>query len=344
MSRTPSKPATPELERPPAVRRVTQRNRRPSAVQTDAGHRASTRGVQTRARPHPVTTDEPDRLEADEKASVANVPPVLPHHLACTPRRPPRWVRPAPRRDAGIRPRALREGWHAPRIRTAPGGGQIRTNFTYANSFMTSADFSPTTGRDVYGEGPFEGIYRSILSTDHDTAEFTFQIGTITWTTDDGEARSYTMDGGRVTVAGREIWFEVKAHATYFADPEVNATIDAAEAALASHDIFVERIDGSTLLDPVRLLSVNDVLRHRNVGFTDHDVQRTLELIERHGGVAPFAAVVEILHSRPRQARAMACSMLIRRIIGFDVRLPVTGDTLVWAFRHPARRLSKLDE
>lgn len=141
----------------------------------------------------------------------------------------------------------------------------MRINMTYRNSCTTSADFCPTIGHDVFTEGAFEGIYRAILTTDEDTCEFQFQVATITWTTKDGQDRHYTFDGGRITVDGVERWFEIKAHASYFKLPDVADVLDQAERALAAHDIALDRIDGSALLDHVRLRAVNGVLRHRNV-------------------------------------------------------------------------------
>ena len=306
--------------------------------------------------PKPVTPNKDARRSAGPKArehaageggapaaQPASATLTLPHPLACAPRRPPRWVRRAPRRDVGAQSITTREGWRDPRVRTAPDGGPMRINFTYRNSFMTSADFSPTIGRDVYAEGPYEGIYRSILTTDQDTAEFQFQIGTVTWTTKKGEKRERTLDGGRIDASGREKWFELKAHESYFADPDIKASLEAVEEALAPHDIELERIDGSKLLEPVRLRTVHDVLRHRNVPFDQiRDVNRALAAISREGGAAPVRLVAERLNTSPRQARAMLCAMLIRRAVVFAVDQPLTGDTVVRAFRRPNRRLTRL--
>lgn len=277
----------------------------------------------------------------DDDSAQADLP-IVPHPHKCVPRRPARWIRRATRRDAAAIPRSAREGWRDPRLRTLADGGQMRIEMTYRKAMMTSADFSPTIGRDVYAEGAFEGIYRSILTTDHQTAEFGFQIGEISWTTEDGEPRRYTADGGRVTVDGREIWFEQKAHATYFRDPDVADLLSQVEPVLAAHDIEFERIDGTALLEPVRLRTVLDVLRHRNAPFDPRrDVEAAREIIERLGGTAPLGLVEEALRPTRHQARATACSMLIRRAIGFPVDTPLTADTPVKAFRRPNRRLTR---
>ena len=157
----------------------------------------------------------------------------------------------------------------------------MRINMTYRNSCTTSADFCPTIGHDVFTEGAFEGIYRAILTTDKDTCEFQFQVATITWTTKDGQDRHYTFDGGRITVDGVERWFEIKAHASYFKLPDVADVLDQAERALAAHDIALDRIDGSALLDHARLRAVNGVLRHRNVPYK-RDGRRGISPERRH--------------------------------------------------------------
>jgi hypothetical protein len=273
---------------------------------------------------------------------VGRRPLVHPH--ACAPRRPPRWVRRAPRRDAPTDRRSVREGWHNPRLLTDPRGGPVRINMTYRNSFATSADFSPTIGADVYAEGPFEGIYRSILTTDYETAEFQFQICTIHWTTKEGEDRRYTLDGGRITAAGREIWFEIKADGSYFHDPDIADVLDQAERELARYDIELDRVDGSKLLDRVKLRIINSIIRHRNVPFGTNDVINAHAAIDRHGGIAPFGAVAEKLHASRRQAEAMMSAMLIRRAIGFLVVRPVTPDTPVTLFIRPSRRLTRMPD
>lgn len=218
----------------------------------------------------------------------------------------------------------------------------MRINMTYRNSCMTSADFSPTIGCDVFGEGASEGIYRSILTTDQQTAEFQFQICTIHWSTKDGEDRHYTFDGGRITADGRECWFEVKAHRSYFNDPDIADVLDLAERELARHDIELERIDGSKLLDPVKLRTVNSVLRHRNVPFDKRDILNAHTVIDRHGGIAPFAKVAAALDTSRRRSEAMMSAMLIRRAIGFPVDRPLTPDTPIQVFRRPNRRLTRM--
>ncbi|MEA3051912.1 MAG: hypothetical protein QOG72_815 [Sphingomonadales bacterium] len=213
---------------------------------------------------------------------------------------------------------------------------------TYRNSCMTSADFSPTIGCDVFAEGGYEGLYRSILTTDHETAEFQFQICTIHWITKGGENRHYTFDGGRITTDGRECWFEIKAHSTYFNDSDIADVLDRAEQELQAYDIALERIDGSKLLDPVKQRIVNSILRFRNVPFNHRDVLNVLAVIERQGGVAPFGKVSEALPVSRRSAEAMMSAMLIRRAIGFPVDLPITCDTPVQVFRRPNRRLTRM--
>lgn len=220
----------------------------------------------------------------------------------------------------------------------------MRINMTYRNSIVTSADFSPTIGRDVYAEGPFEGLYRSKLSTDCDTAEFQFQIGTITWMTRDGESRSFTFDGGRITSDEREVWFEIKAHRSYFADPQIADVLDAAERVLAGYNIELEKIDGSTLLDRVRIQCVSEVLRYRNVPYDSvRDVGRAVAVVQAHQGSAPLGAILDVLHASRRQATAMACAMLVRRAIGFRADSPLTSDTPVHIPLRPNRHLTCIE-
>lgn len=289
-------------------------------------------------------------VRGETMASADNTIPALPasaipHHHACIRRRPPRWVRKAPRRDAGLgdERRSIAEGWRDPRVRTAPGGGPVRTNFTYRNSFVSSAVFSPTIRRDVYAEGPFESIYHAILATDAATAEFVFQVAEITWTRDEGQPRSYTLDGGRVTEDGREVWFEEKADRTYFEDRDIADQLELVERLLAERDISLDRIVGAELLEPVRLQVVGEVLRHRAVPFERSQSERARDIVLEHGGLAPLGLVREALSPNRLRADALASSMLLRRVIGFPVDLPLTGDTPVRIPHRPARRLSRFE-
>lgn len=273
-------------------------------------------------------------------------PVVVPHWRDCQPRRPARWVRHAPRRDAGMtmRPRSVDEGWRDGRLRTDPHGRPMRINMTYTNGFITSADFSPKIGQDVFGEGPFEGIYRSRLTADCDTVEFQFQIGEISWTTKDGGERSYTPDGGRITSDGREIWFEIKAHESYFQCPETADLLAQAELVLAEHGIELETVDGSKLLeDPERMRRVTEVLRFRNVPYDDADVAKAHALILQHDGRAPLGRITSILSNNRLRGAAMANAMLLRRDIGFHLDAAITPDTTVHIPLRPTRRLTRTD-
>jgi hypothetical protein len=122
------------------------------AVLTHGGH---DRPVTSRARTERGSAAVSPAADGNAARERDDVPPiVVPHWRDCQPRRPARWVRHAPRRDAGttMRPRSVEEGWRGGRLRTDPHGRPMRINMTYNNSFITSADFSPKIGQDVFGE------------------------------------------------------------------------------------------------------------------------------------------------------------------------------------------------
>src|SRR3546814_14197086 len=72
----------------------------------------------------------------------------------------------------------------------------------------------------------------------------------------------------------------------------------------------------------------------RSASFSREQEYRALEQIEKDGGVTPLGKLRESVHTDPRHGRAIANAMLVRRIVGFSLRRPLTLDTPV---RRPAR-------
>lgn len=282
--------------------------------------------------------DEIESREIDDEGAAVCAPIVIPHHLACVPRRQPRpWTRPD--RVAPAVPRSVLEDWKPSTIRTAEDGGAVRTNFTYRNSFDTSATFSVKARRAVYGEGAYEALYQRILATDPATVEYRFQIAELSWETADGAKRTYTPDGGRITEDGREIWFEIKRDASFFEEPTIRDLLDQAEAVLSQHDIALERIAGIDLMDPVRMHVIGQILRWKAVPIADH-VPAIASLLVQEGGTTTLGRVHAAISNNATHAHAIACSMLVHRVIGFAVDAPLSPHTVVWQPKAPKRRLS----
>jgi hypothetical protein len=266
-------------------------------------------------------------------------PMCIPHPLECERRRPPRQARWSPSRDRGHRsrprkPRSHHEGWHSPRLRTAPDGGPIRINFNYRNGFTTSAGFGLKPGRDQYFEGPHEAAYFRLLETDCDTIDYQFQPVQAEWTTARGETRRYTFDAVR-EAAELEL-IEIKADWSYFHEPQTADTLAAAEEAIAQHGLKLKRVVGSDLIDNVRSRIIKDVFACRLTAFGQRERDLVQELITAAGGHAPLGLVRERLSNDRYLARAIANAMLVRRAIGFSLTRPPSADTPVHLPATPA--------
>src|SRR3546814_8802 len=118
-----------------------------------------------------------------------------------------------------------------------------------------------------------------------------------------------------------------------FEEPETYDRLQEAEKELARHGIKLERIVGDRF-EGVIVDTINDVYMDRSASFSREQEYRALEQIEKDGGVTPLGKLRESVHTDPRHGRAIANAMLVRRIVGFSLRRPLTLDTPV---RRPAR-------
>lgn len=276
--------------------------------------------------------------EPYDEARVLPRPLMIPHPSECLPRRKrkSKWLPRHDRRDASPwRPSQPKvEGWHSPVLHLGEDGQAVRINFTYRNGgTSTAARFSVKARSLQYTEGPHESRYFRFLETDYRVCDFQFQIARIEWLTSTGFVRSYTFDGGRQDETGAIVFFEIKAHQAYFDEPETYDRLQEAEKELARHGIKLERIVGDRF-DGVIVDTINDVYMDRSASFSREQEYRALEQIEKDGGVTPLGKLRESIHTDPRHGRAIVNAMLVRRIVGFSLRRPLSPDTPV---RRPAR-------
>ena len=265
-------------------------------------------------------------------------PITIPHPLECVPRRErkSKWLPRRDRRDCSPwRPSQPKlEGWHSPVLHIAEDTQPVRINFTYRNGgTSTAARFSVKARSLQYTEGPHESRYFRFLETDYRVCDFQFQIARIEWRTSAGFVRSYTFDGGRQDETGAIIFFEIKAHQAYFDEPETDDRLQEAEKELARHGIKLERIVGERFEGAI-VDTINEVYMDRAASFSGQQECLALEQIEKDGGVTPLGKLRECIHADHRHGRAIANAMLVRRIVGFSLRRPLTVDTPV---HRPAR-------
>lgn len=272
----------------------------------------------------------PDQSDVDEIGLPA--PGRIPHPRECLPRRParvPSWQPRAQNAGRAPLPRALREGWHSPRLVADPRLGQLRINFNYRNHFTTAAGFGEKPGRAQYFEGPYELALFRLLEMSTAVTDYQFQPLALQWLTTAGTVVHYTTDAIYSTADGRIFVEEVKASSAYFDEPATRDLLERFEAQLARTGAEFVRRGGRRLADPVFWRTVKDAFDDRRTAFGDDDVDRALAVVMAEGGSAPLGRVLEALPVPSRQAMAMFNAMMLRRHVAVDLLNPPVADSPV---------------
>lgn len=195
-----------------------------------------------------------------------------------------------------------------------------------SGSFQT---ISARTGRTVSGIGPYELANFEELEVDPVWIDFDLQG--LEYTLGDGSTYLSDFHGRHATlgiVAG-----EVKSHPSYLTDPAYAPTMAAARTISHAVDITFHEITGSQLFGHARAerrFNVRRAFDDRFTTYRPHQENAVRDLLARSGEVA-FSNVWSLLSNDPNVARQIANAMMCRRILKYDLDLPVRGDTVVTA-------------
>lgn len=186
---------------------------------------------------------------------------------------------------------------------------------------------SVKTGRTISGIGPHEMVQSEELEVDPIWVDFELQGLNVTW----GDGPSYTPDfhghhAGSGIVAG-----EVKAHRSYFENPEYAPIMSHAARTFPSVGIGFQKVDASLLhANVVRRSNVRRAYCDRFTEFSPAQSERVLDAIDSEGEVA-LGRIHNILGNDPRTSQQIVHALLCRRLLAYDLDLPVNAATTVRA-------------
>ncbi|MBX9860504.1 MAG: hypothetical protein K2Y20_13085 [Sphingomonas sp.] len=186
---------------------------------------------------------------------------------------------------------------------------------------------SVKTGRTISGIGPHELAQSEELEADPFCVDFDLQGLNICWK----DGPSYTPDYHAHNAVRGLVAGEIKAHASYFADPEYATIMTNAARTLSSVGIAFDKIDASALHENVvRRRNVRRAYGDRFTGFSPRQRDDVLAAIDRDGEV-PLGRIHNILGNDPRVGQQIVHAFLCRRVLAYDLDLPVTPVTTVRA-------------
>lgn len=217
---------------------------------------------------------------------------------------------------------------------------------TFNKRQSSFAGLSVKTARMMSGLGPHElAIWRE-LEANPRWVDFDLQRIRTSWSDGHG-GHSYTGDWVAVDDEGLVHAGEMKASASYYADPAYNILMEEAASAYARVGIAFSRdTDDGVRGSQRRQLNVGRAFGDRFTAVPEARRGAILAIVETAGGTASLGELEEAAHTDPRVARAMVNSMMCAREVSYplDARLdrdtpvtrPKTPDTIpdIRAIRH----------
>lgn len=206
---------------------------------------------------------------------------------------------------------------------------------TFNRRQSSFAGLSVKTGRMMSGLGPHElAIWRE-LEANPRWVEFDLQRIRTSWSDGHG-SHSYTGDWVAVDDDGLVHAGEMKASASYYADPAYSILMEEAASAYARVGITFSRDTGDGVRGGRRRqLNVGRAFGDRFTSVPEDRRDAVLATVEAAGGTAPLGEVEEAAHADPRVARAMVNAMMCARDVAYPLDGRLDRDTPVTRPRTP---------
>lgn len=186
---------------------------------------------------------------------------------------------------------------------------------------------SVKTGRTISGIGPHELAQSEELEVDPYCVDFDLQGLNVWWK----DGPSYTPDYHAHHAIKGLVAGEVKAHASYFADPQYAPIMTNAARTFPAVGIAFDKVDASALhANVVRRRNVRRAYGDRFTTFSPAQRDNVLAAIDRDGEV-PLGRIHNILGNDPRVGQQIVHALLCRRLLAYNLDLPVTAVTTVRA-------------
>lgn len=195
------------------------------------------------------------------------------------------------------------------------------------------AGLSRKTGALVSGLGPHEYAKWQDLETTPNIVTYSMQGIACIW-----DDHRYTGDWVAHDAALGIVAGEVKADRSYFLDPTYAVTMTHAAAAFAAAGIEFRKETGPQIRGSgTRRLNVGQAFRDRFTAFSEHQEAKVRERLER--GAATMDEVERLIGNDPLVGRSVVHAMLCKRVLAFDLNLPVSSATVLTAAPVPSHAI-----
>ena len=199
---------------------------------------------------------------------------------------------------------------------------------TFNKRQSSFAGYSTKTARMMSGLGPHELAVWRELEANPRWVDFDLQRIRTTWTGPIG-SHSYLGDYIAIDQDGLVHAGEMKASASYYADPAYHHLMEDATGAYARVGITFRHTGDGMRGTPRRQLNVGRAFGDRFTTVPPKQRELVLEAIAANAGTAPLGLVEEKVNTDHRLARALVNAMLCARDISYPLDLRLDRDTPV---------------
>lgn len=207
-----------------------------------------------------------------------------------------------------------------------------RSAVTFHRTMGSFQALSVKTGRMISGLGPYEQVQSEELEVSPEWVTYDLQGLETSWKA----GGNYLCDYHGLHVTKGVTAGEVKADRSYFLDTSYAEIMTNAKRTFTAVDIAFEETDGTSMFrNQIRRMNVRRAYCDRFHEASPEQTNRVRELVSADGGTT-LGRIHSILANDSRTAQQLVHGLLCRRVLAYDLDLPISTDTLVHAPAKPA--------
>jgi hypothetical protein len=222
--------------------------------------------------------------------------------------------------------------WSLTGIRSNPTAGPIQ----HGGKKSRFSFLSQKSGRRQTGESHHEYLSAIVKEVDPQVVDFQLQGFELHWDAD-GSPKRYRADSVALDVEGRVIVEEVKASASYFAEPQYRSLMHRVEQDLTHCGIDFRKVTGDQLREhPRRVFNITRAFNERFTAYEPQHVDRVREIFAKNNGETTMGRMTELFGGDPRRSLPLVNALLCARHLAYDLDHQITHDTRVFMPAAPA--------
>jgi hypothetical protein len=204
---------------------------------------------------------------------------------------------------------------------------------TFHRTQSSHSSVAPKTGRLSSGLGPHERSWAMELEVDPYWVDYEMQGVTATFGRPDGSGSalsSYRPDWIAVDWHGTVHVGEIKAHHSYYLDPEYSGKLTDAGNAFASIDFRFRRATGDDQQKNVRrMLNISRAYGDAFTEINERHLEAIRNTIAEDGGITTVGRIEAAVGGHSAEARSITHAALCRRLITYDLDKRVDAAAIV---------------